>query len=80
MGTFDENRKSKEEIKKKNEIRKEKMAGFFYDLSKLSFAGLVIGGFSPLIINLDNSMNWVTAISGVISTCGLAFLANRILK
>lgn len=80
MGTFDENRKSKEEIKKKDEIRKEKMAGFFYDLSKLSFAGLVIGGFSPLIINLDNSMNWVTAISGVISTCGLAFLANRILK
>lgn len=80
MGTFDENRKSKEEIKKKNDIRKEKIAGYFFDLSKLSFAGMVIGGLSPLLSNLNDSANWITAVGGIISTYGFAFFANRILK
>ena len=80
MGTFDENRKAKEEIKKKNYIRKEKIAGYFFDLSKLSFAGMVIGGLSPLLSNLNDSANWITAVGGIISTYGFAFFANRILK
>lgn len=74
MGTFDENRKAKEEIKKKNDIRKEKIAGYFFDLSKLSFAGMVIGGLSPLLSNLNDSANWITAVGGIISTYGFAFL------
>ena len=80
MGTFDENRKAKEEIKKKNDIRKEKIAGYFFDLSKLSFAGMVIGGLSPLLSNLNDSANWITAVGGIISTYGFAFFANRILR
>lgn len=78
MGTFDENRKAKEEIKKKNDIRKEKIAGYFFDLSKLSFAGMVIGSMTPMFTNIDNGVNWYSTILGVITSYVFAFFANRI--
>lgn len=73
MGTFDENRKAKEEIKKKNDIRKEKIAGYFFDLSKLSFAGMVIGSMTPMFTNIDNGVNWYSTILGVITSYVLLF-------
>lgn len=33
MGNFEETRKAKEEVRKKNDVRKEKIAGYFFDLS-----------------------------------------------
>ena len=80
MGTFDENRRAKEEIKKKNDIRKEKIAGYFFDLSKLSFAGMVIGSMTPMFTNIDNGVNWYSTILGVITSYVFAFFANRILR
>ena len=80
MGTFDENKKAKEEIKKKNDIRKEKIAGYFFDLSKLSFAGMVIGSMTPMFTNIDNGVNWYSTIFGVITSYVFAFFANRILR
>ena len=80
MGTFDENRKAREEIKKKNDIRKEKIAGYFFDLSKLSFAGMVIGSMTPMFTNIDNGVNWYSTILGVITSYVFAFFANRILR
>ena len=80
MGTFDENRKAKEEIKKKNDTRKEKIAGYFFDLSKLSFAGMVIGSMTPMFTNIDNGVNWYSTILGVITSYVFAFFANRILR
>lgn len=34
--------------KDKMKTRKEKLAGYFYDLSKLIFTAMVLGGMSPL--------------------------------
>ena len=48
MGNFDNDRVKKEEAKKRNNVRREKLAGYFFDLSKLSFAGLIIGLVLPL--------------------------------
>lgn len=80
MGNFDETRKAKEEVRKKNDVRKEKIAGYFFDLSKLSFAGMVIGGITPLFTNTDNEVNYFTSLIGLVSTYIFAFTANRILK
>ena len=44
MGNWSEQQEEKKEIKEKDKVRREKLAGYFFDLSKLSFAGLVIGG------------------------------------
>lgn len=80
MGDFEENRKTKEETKKRNDVRKEKIAGYFFDLSKLSFAGLVIGSMTPLFTNIDNGFNWYSTLFGIITTYVFALFANRILK
>lgn len=80
MGNFEETRKAKEEVIKKNDVRKEKIAGYFFDLSKLSFAGMVIGGITPLFTNTDNEVNYFTSLIGLASTYIFAFTANRILK
>lgn len=48
MGTWSEKQFKKQEAKEKDKIRKENLAKYFFDLSKLSFAGLVIGVVIPL--------------------------------
>ena len=78
MGNFEETRKAKEEVRKKNDVRKEKIAGYFFDLSKLSFAGMVIGGITPLFTNTDNEVNYFTSFIGLVSTYIFAFRFERI--
>ena len=66
--------------KDKIKVRKEKLAGYFYDLSKLIFAGLVLGGIVPVITDGTYSPKLWILIAGCLATYLTAFLANRILK
>lgn len=52
MGSGSKEQEEKKEVKEKDKTRREKLAGYFFDLSKLSFAGLVVGGM--VSIKLDN--------------------------
>jgi hypothetical protein len=44
MGKFSENIEQRKELKEKDRVRREKLASYFYDSSKLVLAGVVIGG------------------------------------
>lgn len=68
------------EKKEKDKTRREKLAGYFFDLSKLVFAALVLGGITPLFSDVDMQVNWITVALGIFSTYFLAFFANKILK
>ncbi len=68
------------EAKEKNKNRRDKLTDYFFDLSKLIFAGLVIGGVTPLFTHTTDGMNWLTVVLGIFSTYIFAFFANRILK
>ena len=52
MGTWSQQQEVRKETKERDKTRKEKLAGYFFDLSKLSFAGLVIGGSSSNLVVL----------------------------
>ena len=80
MSEFKSNRKRTEKIEQRNNVRKEKLASFFYDLAKLIFATLGLGGLSPLLTNSDTIINLPIFILGLIATFSLAFFANQILK
>lgn len=80
MSTFDNNRKAKEDIKKKNDMRREKLAGYFFDLSKLTFAALVLGGFTPLSGEYDPKANWSVVTLGALLTVVFAKIASLIIK
>lgn len=81
MGNWSERQEEKREGKEKEKTRREKLAGYFFDLSKLSFAGLVVGGIVSIKPdNADYLIEIYRAIIGCIFTISLARIANIILK
>jgi hypothetical protein len=81
MGNFSKMQEEKREGKEKDKTRREKLAGYFFDLSKLSFAGLVVGGIVSIKPdNIDYSIEIYRAIIGCFFTISLARIANIILK
>lgn len=80
MGNFAEAGKIKDEMKKRDATRREKLAGYFFDLSKLIFAGMVIGLILALLSDTENAKMWIIAVFGIILTTLSALLANKILK
>ncbi len=80
MGKWMEQQEQQKETKAKDKTRREKLAGFFFDLAKLCFAGLVVGAITPLLTHTENGINWAIIIGGIISTYWFAVSANNILK
>ena len=80
MGTWSQQQEVRKETKERDKTRKEKLAGYFFDLSKLSFAGLVIGIIIPLYANFLDENNWYIDVTGIVLTTLSALLANKILK
>ncbi len=62
MSNFDNSRMRKEEAKKRNDSRREKLAGYFFDLSKLIFAGIVIGGLTPMFSSSTSEISQVRQV------------------
>lgn len=80
MGNWSNQQEIKKEGKEKDKMRREKLAAYFFDLSKLSFAGLVISIILPLFSNVGNTILWLAVLFGTILTISSAMLANKILK
>lgn len=80
MGNWSNQQEIKKEGKEKDKTRREKLAGYFFDLSKLSFAGLVVSIILPLFSNVENTILWLAALFGTVLTISSAMLANKILK
>ena len=52
MGKWIEQQDVKKEKKEKNKVRNEKLAGYFLNLSQLTFVALVLGGITPLYLDV----------------------------
>ena len=63
----------------KERFRKEKIASFFLDLAKLTFAAAVLGGMTPLLTK-NTLLDWATVLVGILVTIVFANLGNKILK
>ena len=50
MSEFDSKRKIAEKAEQRNNVRKEKLAGYLYDISKLIFGGIVLGIVTDIIV------------------------------
>ena len=72
MGSRDE--------KDKTKVRKEKLAGYFYNLSQLIFTGTGVGGVLPFLQGTASLGDISVLVFGAVATVGCAYFANRILK
>lgn len=82
MGNWEKQQEEKKEVKEKDKVRRENLAKYFYDLSKLTFTGLVIGSFATFLSKdtMDIKYMIYPVIAGSTVTYMLAWLGNRILK
>lgn len=69
-----------EEEKNLRKTRKEKLAGFFYNLAQLTFAGFVVGGITPIFNDSTSPINWWCIVLGAYTTYIFANIANDTLK
>lgn len=71
-----EARKTSVEMKK---LKKETMAKYFYDLSKLTFTAMVLGGIISFLQGTE--IKWIIAIiAGCVLAIALAGIGNSLLK
>lgn len=80
MGNWSQQQEYKKEVKERDKSRRENLGKFFYDLAKLIFAGVVIGGIIPLYSDPTNIIQWSMVATGFAFTILIATIANRIFK
>lgn len=80
MGNWSQQQEVKKEAKERERTGRETLEKYFYDLSKLSFTGLVIGWIMPLAGTDKKYIDFVILLSGVLLTVLFAITARRILK
>lgn len=80
MSNFSKMQEERTERKEKDKTRRETLGKFFYDLAKLTFAAIVLGGLTPIYANMDNSTNWGLIIAGTVFTIIFSLIGNKILK
>jgi hypothetical protein len=80
MSKFYNEHKAKEEVRVKNSLRREKLATYFFDLSKLSFGGSAFAAVFAWISDVGNYWYLVVLVVGLAVTVIFAVFANRLLK
>lgn len=80
MGNWEKQQDEKKESRERDQSRRENLGKFFYDLAKLTFAGLVIGGIATFDTELKESIFIYRAIVGGIATVIFAWIGNKIFK
>lgn len=74
-----DNRVITEEEKENQKIRKEKLGGYFLDMSKLTFGAVVLGGIATIF----HHNSWIEVISiliGCAMTATFGMIGNNFLK
>ena len=80
MSDFSARQRKADYVRERDNQRRDRLAGYFYDLSKLSFAGLVVGVITPLFTDGGGEANLSVIITGLVLTVLSAMLANKILE
>lgn len=81
---WSEQQRAKAEIRKENRERervgRDTLGKYFYDLSKLTFTALCLGGGVSLIMDFSNTSYWLLISFGAFVSFGFAYIGYKILK
>lgn len=80
MGKWEKEQEKKRQSWEKDKFRKENLGKFFYDLSKLTFAAIVLGEMLVLQKDITDFMSWYMICVGILQTYILAYIGNKILN
>ena len=68
MGSWSEQQEAKKDGKEKEKVSRETLGKYFYDLSKLSFTALFLGGGVSLVLDFQNINYWVLVSFGAFTS------------
>ena len=80
MGNWKKQQDELKEAKERAKLTKEVIGKYFLDLSKLVFTAIVLGGFTPMLTDVDIGLNWYIIIGGIVPSLFFGILGYRILK
>ena len=81
MSNFENQIQNKERQYQRDRTRRERLATYFYDVSKLFIGGWVIGVVLPLLSSDEITIStYLIILAGISTAIFLALIANKILK
>lgn len=80
MGNWEKQMEGKNEGKERDKTRRENLGKYFFDLSKLMFAAIVLGEILILQKDMSDTTSWLMIGLGGALTYILAWIGNKILK
>lgn len=80
MGSWSEQQEVKKEVKEKDKVRREKLAGLFFDLAKISFTALVVGSVVSVATQQEKVEYWILILIGIFVTYIFSYIGYKIIK
>lgn len=82
MGNFSKIQEAKKEVKEKDKVRREKLAGYFFNLSQLTYTALVLGSILLFFQgnNIAIGLVVIMLLLGCLLAYSLAKIGNNLLK
>ena len=81
MGNWEKQQEEKQSGRERDKVRREKLAGYFFNLSQLTYTALVLGGAVLFFQGGEISINLSVMLSaGCILAYALAKIGNNLLK
>ena len=78
MGDF--SNRQKEEANQSEKLSRETLGKYFYDLAKVTFTAMVVGGAVAWISDSASDSAWLLLLLGIVSTITLTYVGYRIIK
>lgn len=80
MGNWSVQQEAKKEVKEKDKVRREKLAGFFFNLAKISFTALVVGSIVSVATQQERLEYWLLILIGMFVTYIFSYIGYKIIK
>lgn len=80
MGKFENQIKAKEESRENDKLTRETLGKYFYDLAKVTFTAMVVGGAVAWISDAANGYSWKLLATGCMATALLTYIGYKIIK
>lgn len=80
MGNWEKQQETMKETREKDKLSREVLGKFFYDLAKVTFTAMVVGGAVAWISDSEKDYAWILLLLGVLSTMTLSYAGYKIIK
>lgn len=80
MGKFAEQQKAKDEARENDKLTRESLGKYFYDLAKVTFTAMVVGGAVTWISDTAKEYSWKLLCVGIATTFILTYIGYKIIK